>query len=82
MQETCHQVLDALGKRDEPLFKVAFELERIALQNDHFIEKKLYPNFDFYLGGRGPLGAQVGIEAGAGPQQAGIGRQRRAKHGQ
>jgi citrate synthase len=50
MQETCHQVLDALDKRDEPLFKVALELERIALQDDYFIEKKLYPNFDFYSG--------------------------------
>jgi citrate synthase len=50
MQETCHQVLDALDKRDEPLFKVALELERIALQDDYFLEKKLYPNFDFYSG--------------------------------
>jgi citrate synthase len=50
MQETCHQVLDALDKRDVPLFKVALELERIALQDDYFIEKKLYPNFDFYSG--------------------------------
>ena len=50
MQDTCHQVLDALDKRDEPLFKVALELERIALQDDYFIEKRLYPNFDFYSG--------------------------------
>jgi citrate synthase len=50
MQKTCHQVLDALDKRDEPLLKVAMELERIALQDDYFIEKKLYPNIDFYSG--------------------------------
>ncbi len=50
MQKTCHEVLDALGKRDEPLLKVAMELERIALQDEYFIEKKLYPNIDFYSG--------------------------------
>jgi citrate synthase len=50
MQQTCHEVLDALGVRDEPLLKVAMELERIALQDDYFIEKKLYPNIDFYSG--------------------------------
>ncbi len=50
MQKTCHQVLDALDKRDEPLLKVAIELERIALQDEYFIEKKLYPNIDFYSG--------------------------------
>ncbi len=50
MQKTCHEVLDALGIRDEPLLAVAMELERIALQDDYFIEKKLYPNIDFYSG--------------------------------
>jgi len=50
MQKTCHEVLDALGKRDEPLLKVAMELERIALQDEYFVEKKLYPNIDFYSG--------------------------------
>ncbi len=50
MQKTCHEVLDALGIRDEPLLKVAMELERIALQDDYFIEKRLYPNIDFYSG--------------------------------
>jgi len=50
MQETCHEVLDALGVKDEPLLQVAMELERIALQDDYFIEKKLYPNIDFYSG--------------------------------
>ncbi len=50
MQKTCHEVLDALGVRDEPLLKVAMELEKIALQDDYFVEKKLYPNIDFYSG--------------------------------
>ncbi len=50
MQKTCHEVLDALGHRDDPLLKVALELERIALQDEYFIEKKLYPNIDFYSG--------------------------------
>jgi citrate synthase len=50
MQATCHEVLDALGKKDEPLLKVAMELERIALNDPYFIEKKLYPNIDFYSG--------------------------------
>src|SRR3569832_347658 len=50
MQKTCHEVLDALGHHDDPLLKVAIELERIALQDEYFIEKKLYPNIDFYSG--------------------------------
>ena len=50
MQKTCHEVLDALGRKNEPLMKVAMELERIALEDDYFIEKKLYPNIDFYSG--------------------------------
>ena len=50
MRKTCHQVLDALGKRNEPLLKLAMELERIALEDDYFVEKKLYPNVDFYSG--------------------------------
>ena len=50
MQKTCHEVLDALGHKDDPLLKVAMELERIALQDEYFIEKKLYPNIDFYSG--------------------------------
>jgi citrate synthase len=50
MQQTCHEVLDALGVKDEPLLAVAMELERIALQDEYFIEKKLYPNIDFYSG--------------------------------
>src|SRR6476659_4378764 len=50
MQKTCHEVLDALGIKNDPLLAVAMELERIALQDDYFIEKKLYPNIDFYSG--------------------------------
>jgi citrate synthase len=43
MQETCHEVLDSLGIKDQHILKVAMELERIALQDDYFVEKKLYP---------------------------------------
>ncbi|MFA5949672.1 MAG: citrate synthase [Hyphomicrobium sp.] len=50
MQKTCHKVLDELDKRDDPLLKVALELERIALQDEYFVSKKLYPNIDFYSG--------------------------------
>ena len=50
MRETCHKVLEAVGAHDEPLFKLAMELERIALEDPYFIEKKLYPNVDFYSG--------------------------------
>jgi citrate synthase len=50
MRETCHEVLDELGLHDDPLFKLAMELERIALEDEYFIEKKLYPNVDFYSG--------------------------------
>jgi citrate synthase len=50
MREQCYNVLDALGKHGDPLLKTALELERIALQDDYFIEKKLYPNIDFYSG--------------------------------
>lgn len=50
MQKTCHEVLDALGMRDDPLLQVAMELERIALEDEYFVEKKLYPNIDFYSG--------------------------------
>lgn len=50
MQQTCHEVLAATGKGDSPLFKVAVELERIALSDDYFIARKLYPNVDFYSG--------------------------------
>jgi citrate synthase len=50
MQQSCHEVLDLLGIKNEPLLKIAMELERIALSDDYFIEKKLYPNVDFYSG--------------------------------
>ena len=50
MQQTCHEVLGELGIKDDPLLDVAMELERIALSDDYFIEKKLYPNIDFYSG--------------------------------
>ncbi|BDA84693.1 citrate synthase [Aureimonas sp. SA4125] len=50
MQKTCHEVLDELGIKDDPTLEVAMELERIALTDPYFIEKKLYPNVDFYSG--------------------------------
>ena len=50
MQKTCHEVLGELGINDDPLLEVAMELERIALTDEYFIEKKLYPNIDFYSG--------------------------------
>ena len=50
MRKTCHEVLDELGMRDEPLLDLAMELERIALHDEYFVEKKLYPNVDFYSG--------------------------------
>ncbi|CAG7857028.1 partial citrate synthase, partial [biofilm metagenome] len=50
MRETCHEVLNELGLHDDKMFKLAMELERIALEDDYFIQKKLYPNVDFYSG--------------------------------
>ena len=50
MQKTCHEVLNELGIKDDPLLDVAMELEKIALHDEYFIEKKLYPNIDFYSG--------------------------------
>jgi citrate synthase len=50
MQQTCHEVLAELGRGDDPLLDVAMELERIALSDEYFIERKLYPNIDFYSG--------------------------------
>lgn len=50
MRKTCHEVLNELGLHDDPLFKLAMELEKIALEDDYFIQKKLYPNVDFYSG--------------------------------
>ena len=50
MQKACHEVLDVMGKKNDELLKVAIELEKIALNDDYFIQKKLYPNIDFYSG--------------------------------
>jgi len=50
MRQTCHEVLNELGMHDDRLFKIALELERIALEDEYFIQKKLYPNVDFYSG--------------------------------
>ncbi len=50
MQKSCHEVLDELGIRDEPLLALAMELEKIALEDEYFVEKKLFPNVDFYSG--------------------------------
>ncbi|MGE0311542.1 MAG: citrate synthase [Lautropia sp.] len=50
MQETTREVLDALGLHDDPLFKLAMALEKIALEDQYFVDRKLYPNVDFYSG--------------------------------
>jgi citrate synthase len=50
MQQSCHEVLNEMGVKDEPLLDIAMELERIALEDEYFIEKRLYPNVDFYSG--------------------------------
>ena len=50
MQKTCHEVLNEIGNTDSKLLQVAKELEKIALNDEYFIEKKLYPNIDFYSG--------------------------------
>jgi citrate synthase len=50
MQRMCHAVLAETGHRDDPMLKVAMELEKIALHDEYFIERKLYPNVDFYSG--------------------------------
>ncbi|UCH49401.1 MAG: citrate (Si)-synthase [Betaproteobacteria bacterium] len=50
MRETCHEVLGELGLQNDRLFKLAMELERIALEDEYFVERKLYPNVDFYSG--------------------------------
>jgi citrate synthase len=50
MKETCHEVLAELGIKNEPLLDMAMEMERIALSDDYFISRKLYPNVDFYSG--------------------------------
>ncbi|MDP7601469.1 MAG: citrate/2-methylcitrate synthase, partial [Rhodospirillales bacterium] len=50
MQQSCHEVLGELGITNEPLLDLAMELERIALEDDYFVERKLYPKVDFYSG--------------------------------
>ena len=50
MQKTCHEVLEAVGDPNDPLLKVAMELEKIALNDPYFVDRKLYPNIDFYSG--------------------------------
>jgi len=50
MRETCHEVLSELGLHDDPLFKLAMGLEKIALEDEYFVSRKLYPNVDFYSG--------------------------------
>ncbi len=50
IREMCHKVLAKLGRDDDPLFELALELEQVALKDDYFVEKKLYPNVDFYSG--------------------------------
>ena len=50
LRESAHEVLEELGVKDEPLLDLAMELERIALEDDYFAEKKLFPNVDFYSG--------------------------------
>jgi citrate synthase len=50
MRETCHEVLNELGLHDDPMFKLAMALEKIALEDEYFVKRKLYPNVDFYSG--------------------------------
>ncbi len=50
MRETCHEVLSELGLHDDRLFKLAMALEKIAIEDDYFVQRKLYPNVDFYSG--------------------------------
>ncbi|MBT8561631.1 citrate (Si)-synthase [Polynucleobacter paneuropaeus] len=50
MRETCYEVLKELGLEDDPLFKLAMTLEKIALEDEYFVSRKLYPNVDFYSG--------------------------------
>jgi citrate synthase len=50
MQKLCHQVLNEVGHQDDPLLKLAMELEKIALNDEYFVQRRLYPNIDFYSG--------------------------------
>jgi citrate synthase len=50
MRKTCYEVLEELGLQDDPMFKLAMALEKIALEDEYFVSRKLYPNVDFYSG--------------------------------
>jgi citrate synthase len=50
MQKNCHEVLEAVGVGKDPMLQVARELEKVALEDEYFVERKLYPNIDFYSG--------------------------------
>jgi citrate synthase len=50
MQETCREVLDYLGVKNDPILKLAVALEKVALEDEYFVSRKLYPNVDFYSG--------------------------------
>ncbi len=50
IREMCHKVLEQMGRTDSPLFELALELEQVALKDEYFVEKNLYPNVDFYSG--------------------------------
>jgi citrate synthase len=50
IQKTCHEVLEVLGLKDDKLFKLAMALEKVALEDEYFVKRKLYPNVDFYSG--------------------------------
>ena len=50
LKESCHEVLEVMGKKDDPTFKLALALEEIALKDQYFIDRKLFPNVDFYSG--------------------------------
>ena len=50
MRETCYEVLEELGLQEDPLFKLAMALEKVALEDEYFVSRKLYPNVDFYSG--------------------------------
>ncbi len=65
MRETCHEVLNELGLENDPLFKLAMALEKIALEDDYFVQRKLYPNVDFYSGiVQSALGIPVSVFTG------------------
>ena len=65
MRETCHEVLNELGLQNDPLFKLAMALEKVALEDEYFVSRKLYPNVDFYSGiVQSALGIPVSLVTG------------------